>query len=263
MRLATRHGCSVVGISTSARGITIAAAAGAARAARAEFFVRDGGNTGFAEGRFDAAWMIEVADLIPDKAGLFTELARVLVPGGKLVFANNVALRRMTFREAFERREHVAAMGRIFGQLSNAGPDEYAGWLARAGFERCSQHDLTREVGPTLHELRARLPEYAERAAVKLKEIVEGESLAGQGLRLRVMGGGCAGFTYDLFFDAVLGGLDEQLESRGVSIYVDAISYQYLEGTEIDYVESPHGSGFKFNNPKVKSTCVCGSSFSV
>ncbi len=101
------------------------------------------------------------------------------------------------------------------------------------------------------------------RAAEKVKEIASAEGLEGQGLRLRVIGGGCAGFTYDLYFEDQVGDMDEQYESNGVKLYVDPLSHQYLEETEIDYVEGVHGSGFKFNNPNVKGTCGCGSSFSV
>ena len=101
------------------------------------------------------------------------------------------------------------------------------------------------------------------RAADKVKEIASAEGLQGQGLRLRVIGGGCAGFTYDLYFEDQVGEMDEEYESNGVKLYVDPLSHQYLEETEIDYVEGVHGSGFKFNNPNVKGTCGCGSSFSV
>lgn len=101
-----------------------------------------------------------------------------------------------------------------------------------------------------------------ERAAAKVKEIADAEGLAGQGLRLRVIGGGCAGFSYDLYFEDAIGEMDEQFESLGVKLYVDPLSFQYLENTEIDYVEGVHGSGFKFNNPNTKGTCGCGSSFS-
>lgn len=101
------------------------------------------------------------------------------------------------------------------------------------------------------------------RAADKVKEIASAEGLQGQELRLRVIGGGCAGFTYDLYFEDQVGEMDEQYESNGVKLYVDPLSHQYLEETEIDYVEGVHGSGFKFNNPNVKGTCGCGSSFSV
>jgi iron-sulfur cluster insertion protein len=98
-------------------------------------------------------------------------------------------------------------------------------------------------------------------AADKVKEISTSEGLAGQGLRLRVIGGGCAGFQYDLYFEENPTEFDEQFESNGVALYVDPLSYQYLDGTEIDYVDGAHGSGFKFGNPNVTSTCGCGSSF--
>ena len=101
-----------------------------------------------------------------------------------------------------------------------------------------------------------------DRAAAKVKEIAQAEGLQGQGLRLRVIGGGCAGFTYDLYFEDQVGELAEASESPGITLYVDPLSHQYLEDTEIDYVEGVHGSGFKFNNPNVKGTCGCGSSFS-
>jgi iron-sulfur cluster insertion protein len=101
-----------------------------------------------------------------------------------------------------------------------------------------------------------------EKAAAKVREIANAESLDGQGLRLRVVGGGCAGFTYDLYFEDKVGDMDEEFESNGVKLYVDPLSYQYLEQTEIDFIEGDHGSGFKFNNPTAKGSCGCGSSFS-
>lgn len=99
-----------------------------------------------------------------------------------------------------------------------------------------------------------------DRAADKVKEIAQAEDLASQGLRLRVVGGGCAGFTYDLYFEDATTDMDEQFESKGVKLYVDPLSFQYLTDTEIDYVEGVHGSGFKFNNPNVTGSCGCGSS---
>ncbi|MEY4577396.1 MAG: hypothetical protein RL701_2099 [Pseudomonadota bacterium] len=100
-----------------------------------------------------------------------------------------------------------------------------------------------------------------DKASEKVKEIQGAEGLAGQGLRLRVIGGGCSGFSYDLFFDDEISDMDEQFESNGIPLYVDQMSLTYLSGTEIDYVEGLYGAGFKFNNPVAKSTCGCGSSF--
>lgn len=100
------------------------------------------------------------------------------------------------------------------------------------------------------------------KAAEKVKEIQSSEELSEQGLRVRVLGGGCSGFQYDLFFEDETTENDQHFESHGVQLFVDVMSYQYLEGTEIDYVEGLHGAGFKFQNPTAKSTCGCGSSFS-
>ena len=100
-------------------------------------------------------------------------------------------------------------------------------------------------------------------AAAKVNEIRAEEAIeAEMGLRLRVVGGGCAGFSYDLYFDNPTE-VDQQFEVSGVKVVVDEMSLMYLVGTEIDYVEGLSGAGFKFNNPNVKSTCGCGSSFSV
>ncbi len=101
-----------------------------------------------------------------------------------------------------------------------------------------------------------------EKAAVKVREIREAEGLGDQGLRVRVIGGGCSGFTYDLFFEDETTDLDQVFETAGIRVFIDMMSYQYLEGTDIDYVEGLHGAGFKFVNPNAKSTCGCGSSFS-
>lgn len=102
-----------------------------------------------------------------------------------------------------------------------------------------------------------------EIAANKVKEIARAEGLEGQGLRLQVKGGGCSGFQYDLYFDEKPTDMDQVVECMGIQLFVDPLSIQYLENTEIDYVESLSGAGFKFGNPNVKGTCGCGSSFSV
>ena len=100
-------------------------------------------------------------------------------------------------------------------------------------------------------------------AAAKVKEIAREEGLEGQGLRVQVKGGGCSGFRYDLFFDEKPTDMDQVIESQGIQLFIDPLSLQYLDGTEIDYVEGLSGAGFKFGNPNVKGTCGCGSSFSV
>lgn len=101
-----------------------------------------------------------------------------------------------------------------------------------------------------------------EKAAEKVKEIRAAEGIEdSMKLRLRVVGGGCSGFSYDLYFDAAAEG-DKSIDSHGVALVVDQMSLMYLMGTEVDYVEGLQGAGFKFGNPNTKSTCGCGSSFS-
>jgi len=99
-------------------------------------------------------------------------------------------------------------------------------------------------------------------AAQKVNEIRAAEAIeADMALRVRVVGGGCAGFSYDLYFDAKTE-MDKEYTIHGVRVVVDQMSLMYLIGTEVDYVEGLQGAGFKFNNPNVKATCGCGSSFS-
>ena len=122
-------------------------------------------------------------------------------------------------------------------------------------------HDATPASAPST-DAPAEMLALTPKAAEKVKEIRAAEGIEeAMKLRLRVVGGGCSGFSYDLYFDAPAEG-DKLLESHGVALVVDQMSLMYLMGTEVDYVEGLHGAGFKFHNPNVKSTCGCGSSFS-
>jgi iron-sulfur cluster assembly accessory protein len=100
-------------------------------------------------------------------------------------------------------------------------------------------------------------------ALSKVKEIMAQQPEPQAGLRVQVIGGGCSGFQYSMAFEPQSGGEDSVLTLDGLKVFVDSQSLAYLDGTEIDYVETLHGSGFKFNNPNVKSTCGCGESFNV
>ena len=97
-------------------------------------------------------------------------------------------------------------------------------------------------------------------AAEKITELLTEENKLDAGLRVFVQGGGCSGFQYGLMIEENGGVGDQVFESNGVKLFVDPLSFQYLENTEIDYVEGVHGSGFKFNNPQVTGSCGCGSS---
>lgn len=101
-----------------------------------------------------------------------------------------------------------------------------------------------------------------EKAAKKIEEISNAEGIGHYTIRVRVIGGGCAGFSYDMYYDDQVGEMDESFELDGVKVIVDPLSLQYLDDVVIDYLDGPISAGFKFNNPNVKGTCGCGSSFS-
>lgn len=101
-----------------------------------------------------------------------------------------------------------------------------------------------------------------DRAVGKVKEILDSQEPKPQGLRISVVGGGCSGFTYSMAFENTPNMLDKTMSYEGLKVFVDQASLLYLEGCEVDYVESLEGAGFKFSNPNTKSTCGCGSSFS-
>src|SRR5277367_2110896 len=99
-------------------------------------------------------------------------------------------------------------------------------------------------------------------AVTKVREILDTQEPKPNGLRISVVGGGCSGFSYSMAFENAPGMLDKTYDFGGLKVFVDQASMLYLDGAEVDYVESLEGSGFKFNNPNTKSTCGCGSSFS-
>lgn len=102
-----------------------------------------------------------------------------------------------------------------------------------------------------------------EKAAKKIEEISNEEGIGHYSVRVKVIGGGCAGFTYDMFFDDTVGEMDEVFELDGVKVITDPLSFQYLDEVVIDYLDGPISAGFKFNNPNTTGSCGCGSSFSV
>ena len=102
-----------------------------------------------------------------------------------------------------------------------------------------------------------------EKAVGKVMEILDSQEPKPAGLRLAVLGGGCSGFRYSMAFENQPNMLDKTYSFNGLKVFVDQASLLYLDGAEVDYVETLEGSGFKFSNPQVKSTCGCGSSFNV
>lgn len=100
-------------------------------------------------------------------------------------------------------------------------------------------------------------------AVTKLKELIAEENNPNLKLRVFVQGGGCSGFSYGFTFDEDQNEDDFEFERDSVKILVDSMSFQYLDGADIDYKEDIMGSSFVINNPNASSTCGCGSSFSI
>ena len=100
-----------------------------------------------------------------------------------------------------------------------------------------------------------------ETAAKKITDLKLEEGKPEWGLRIRVVGGGCSGMSYELGWDDAVSADDDVMESHGVRVLVDSKSAPYLQGSEIDYVDNNMlGAGFAIKNPNVKSSCGCGSS---
>jgi len=100
-------------------------------------------------------------------------------------------------------------------------------------------------------------------AIAKVKEIMATQDPVPAGLRIGVVGGGCSGFQYSMSFENQPGMMDKVLKFDDLKVFVDATSAMYLSNCIVDYVETLEAAGFKFENAAVKSTCGCGSSFSV
>lgn len=101
-----------------------------------------------------------------------------------------------------------------------------------------------------------------KRAAQELNDLIQAENKTNAALRVWVAGGGCSGLTYGMALDdnEPEDG-DQQFEHEGVRIVIDSLSLQYMDGSQVDYVDDAMGGGFKIENPNAKNTCGCGSSF--
>ncbi len=121
----------------------------------------------------------------------------------------------------------------------------------------------TTTITPTTPEVKAAPISLTPNAIAKVKGIMAQQNPTPAGLRVGVVGGGCSGFSYSLQFDTSAGMMDKVFDMDGLKVFVDATSIMYLNGCRVDYVETLEGAGFKFENPNVKSTCGCGSSFNV
>ncbi len=101
-----------------------------------------------------------------------------------------------------------------------------------------------------------------ESAAAKIKQLLAEEPEVGV-LRIAIQGGGCSGFQYGLGFDTAAAEGDLSFEQHGVTVVVDPFSAPYLQGAEVDYVDTIQAAGFAVNNPNAVSSCGCGHSFQV
>lgn len=102
-----------------------------------------------------------------------------------------------------------------------------------------------------------------DKAVSEIKRIQEkDQSTSGAMIRVKVIGGGCSGMSYQLGFDHQVESHDKVFEKDGVKVICDPKSLLYLSGTELDFSDGLNGTGFVFNNPNAKRTCGCGSSFS-
>lgn len=104
---------------------------------------------------------------------------------------------------------------------------------------------------------------FTDEAAAKVKSLIEEEGNDALMLRVFVSGGGCSGFQYGFTFDESITDGDTVIEKGDVKLLIDPMSFQYLVGGEIDYTEGLEGAQFVIRNPNAKTTCGCGSSFSV
>ncbi len=103
----------------------------------------------------------------------------------------------------------------------------------------------------------------SDSAAARIRAIKERDGTPGALLRIAVSGGGCSGFQYQFSFDDTLAEDDVVFERDGVKVVVDLTSLDLVKGSEVSFVEDLVGSYFKMTNPNAKSSCGCGTSFSV
>lgn len=105
--------------------------------------------------------------------------------------------------------------------------------------------------------------QFTDSAASKVKTLIEDEENPNLKLRVYIAGGGCSGFQYGFTFDDKINKDDVTIEKHGVALVIDPMSLQYLVGGSVDYIEGLEGSRFIVTNPNAKTTCGCGSSFSI
>jgi len=104
---------------------------------------------------------------------------------------------------------------------------------------------------------------FSDSAAGRVEQLIKEEKNSGLRLRVYITGGGCSGVSYGFTFDENLKEGDSGVYNQGVQLVIDPMSYQYLMGSTVDYLEDLQGARFIVSNPNAKTTCGCGSSFSI
>jgi cyclopropane fatty-acyl-phospholipid synthase-like methyltransferase len=166
--VASEHGVEVLGISTSRVGVEAAneRAAAAGLGDRVRFEVRDAMDHGLEDESFDRAWALESSHLMPDRALMIAEAARVLRPGGRFVLCDIIRLREIPFAELREKREKFAVLRAGFGAARMDEVPEYESHATAAGLQVASVEDVTALARPTLRRWR-------ENADANRDEVVE------------------------------------------------------------------------------------------
>lgn len=174
-RLAAEHGVGVLGITTSEVGVETATrrAAELGVAERVSFEVRDGTANGLADASFDRAWALESSHLMRDRAGLISECARVLRPGGRLVLCDIVRHREIPFREVRERRDDFATLREGFGDAHMEPLSLYEQLARDSGLTVDHTEDLTSATLPTFDRWRANAAAHGDRVT----ELIGGDGL--------------------------------------------------------------------------------------
>jgi iron-sulfur cluster assembly accessory protein len=118
-----------------------------------------------------------------------------------------------------------------------------------------------KEMATTTEAAATSLIHITDAAAAKIKELMPKDSEAEHALRMRVVGGGCSGFQYQMGLEATPKENDKVFTSNGIKVFIDMKSALYLAGVEVDYLNGLMESGFKISNPNAKTTCGCGQLF--
>lgn len=105
--------------------------------------------------------------------------------------------------------------------------------------------------------------EVTESASIRILDVIKNNNESSSKFRVYVTGGGCSGFQYGFKFDSEVAFDDDEIKYSDFSILLDSMSYPYLYGSTLDYVEDLSGSKFVIKNPNAKTTCGCGESFTV